>query len=70
MPKFKPVRAWACVGSHGRIYITDYPKHEASGRLEVYGTEKDALRNGPNVVEVSICAVRRKKSPTLDSKGE
>ena len=51
-------RGFACVGTHGKIYVCDSSPHEATiGRFEIYYTEADALRNAispSNVVKVTV----------------
>ena len=51
----KPLKAWACVGSHGKIFGTLESPHAACiGRLQVYLTKQDAERNDHRVVQVEI----------------
>lgn len=62
----KPIKAWACVGSHGHVFATDWSPHSPCiGRLQVYLTREDALKNDSNVVEVSIRPVRAKKEKVM-----
>lgn len=60
----KQLRAWACVGSHGRIFVTEMSLHESTiGRLQIYASKKDALRNDSRVVEVVIDAMENTTTP-------
>jgi hypothetical protein len=53
--RLRKLRAYACIGSHKKIYVTESSPHEATvGRLEVYLRKADALRNGSQVVAVTI----------------
>jgi hypothetical protein len=57
----KPIKAWACTGSNGKIFVTEITPHPACiGRLQVYLLERDARRNDDRVIEVEIRAVPKK----------
>jgi hypothetical protein len=53
--------AWACVGSHGGIFVTSSTPHAPSvGRYEIYETYELALKNAvgnESVVAVKITEV-------------
>lgn len=53
--KKRVLHAFACIGSHGDIFVTEASPHEATvGRLQVYHKEQDARRNDDRVVPVQI----------------
>ena len=64
--KFKPVTAYACVGSHGGIFSTLLTTHEPTiGRFQIYETRELARKNAcsdDEVVEVRI--IRKRQGPS------
>jgi hypothetical protein len=55
------IKAWACVGSHGKIFATEFSPHPPCvGRLQIYLFKVDALSNDSRVIEVEIREVPKK----------
>jgi hypothetical protein len=51
----RTVKAWACIGSNGWLYVTDYSVHpESVDRYQVYQSESAAVKNDTRVVPVTI----------------
>ena len=66
----KPVKAWACVGSNGHIFVTDWSPHAPCvGRLQVYLRRADALLNDRRAVRVEIREVPARKGVARDNVG-
>lgn len=57
--KFRTIRAFACVGSHGGVYCTDVSPHDATiGRYQIYSTREIAEMNAFTKDEVREVIVR------------
>lgn len=65
------MKAWACVGTHGKIYVcVSSPHEQLIGRLEIFETKADAERmaiSPDHVREVTITVHRNRTAP---EKGE
>lgn len=61
----KPFKAFACVGTHGHIYVCGSSPHQPMiGRYEIFISKIDALNNAwskDHVVEVEIRPIQKKK---------